>query len=209
MHEAPLAPGLPRAVRPPGDGAGAAAATRGDTHERTLGELAEDPDIDDAFEKFFRAEFLSAVTTLVTSGFARPAAEDAILSVMADAYEQWSAITYPRAWVLKAGYREALRRQRRDRDGLLRTARIAPREISDQCPPFDGQDQILRWLGQLPERQRQVVALHLDEFTYDEIAQILDIRPGTVRSTHRSARKALRRIIERERRDEAETGEDR
>lgn len=179
------------------------------TLERTFGELAEDPDIDDAFEKFFRAEFLSAVTTLVTSGFARPAAEDAILSVMADAYEQWSSINYPRAWVLKAGYREALRRERRDRDGLLRTARIAPREISDQWPQFDGQDQILRWLGQLPERQRQVVALQLDEFTYDEIAQILDIRPSTVRSTHRSARKALRRIIERERRDEAATKEDR
>jgi len=51
-------------------------------------------------------------------------------------------------------------------------------------------------LAQLPEAQREVVLLHdLEGWKHDEIAELLSLPPGTVRSHLHHARRRLRRIL--------------
>lgn len=57
-------------------------------------------------------------------------------------------------------------------------------------------DSIHKAIAELPEEFRQVCVLYfLEEFTYPEIAEVLDIPVGTVRSRLHRARKALQRRL--------------
>ena len=60
------------------------------------------------------------------------------------------------------------------------------------------QVQLSAALRQLPAEQRVVLALHyLDGFGISEIAEVLDLLPGTVKSRLHHARRSLKEVIER------------
>jgi RNA polymerase sigma-70 factor (ECF subfamily) len=51
-------------------------------------------------------------------------------------------------------------------------------------------------MGQLPELQRQTLMLYAEErLSIDEIAQVMNTQPGTVKSRLHHARKSLRRLL--------------
>ena len=86
------------------------------------------------------------------------------------------------------------------RAGRLRPPVAAPLDEAVEVASVNGQpaDHELRALvARLPERQRLVLFLrHYAELDYRQIAEALDIRPGTVGATLNHAHAALRRSLE-------------
>lgn len=75
--------------------------------------------------------------------------------------------------------------------------------IDKDAPSEGGRDEyeceykqeILVLLGTLPERQRETFSLLLDDFTVEEVAEIMDVSTETVRSNLRHARKRLKKEV--------------
>ncbi len=56
-------------------------------------------------------------------------------------------------------------------------------------------EELQKLLAQLPEKHRRILVMReLEEMSYDEIAEVLQIRPGTVRSRLNRARAGLKRV---------------
>lgn len=75
---------------------------------------------------------------------------------------------------------------------------IEPEEIAAPEPDDFDAEQVHDCLARLSTSHREALTLHfLEDFTVEEIAGILDIPPGTVKSRLFHARRALRAIMER------------
>jgi RNA polymerase sigma-70 factor (ECF subfamily) len=75
----------------------------------------------------------------------------------------------------------------------------APTDEAPDRGNFENAEQLHHGLVQLPVPQREVLTLFfLEDFSIDEIAQILDIPPGTVKSRLHHAKKALRVLLGKE-----------
>jgi RNA polymerase sigma-70 factor (ECF subfamily) len=89
------------------------------------------------------------------------------------------------------------RRVRHDDDAIMR----APSEAADAATTIERNevDTALRQaIAELPDERRIVVVLRdLEGLSYDEIAQALDLEPGTVRSRLHRARLDLKSKMER------------
>jgi len=132
----------------------------------------------------------------------RAAAEDVVQDAFCGLYRRWdrladpgSALPYVRSSVLN-GCRTALRR------------RALGRRVTEYQPPSgsaeaavlsrEEREEVMRAVRQLPDRQREALVLHFYlDLPEPEIARVMGIRPGTVRSatTHR-ALKALGHLLE-------------
>ena len=75
----------------------------------------------------------------------------------------------------------------------------APCEDAPAREDFETAEQLHRGLVQLPVPHREVLSLFfLEDFSIDEIAQILDVPSGTVKSRLHHAKKALRAVLGKE-----------
>ncbi|NIA16266.1 MAG: sigma-70 family RNA polymerase sigma factor [Nitrospiraceae bacterium] len=64
---------------------------------------------------------------------------------------------------------------------------------------FDMPDLIRQCVGELPERYATIITLYyLDEACYDEIARVMGVPMGTLKTWMHRARKKLRKIVEKE-----------
>jgi DNA-directed RNA polymerase specialized sigma24 family protein len=118
----------------------------------------------------------------------RAAAEDVVQDAFFGLYRRWdrltdpsSALPYVRSSVLN-GCRTALRR------------RALGRRVTEYQPPSGSAEGAVR---QLPDRQREALVprFYLD-LPEPEIARVMGIRPGTVRSATHRALKALGHLLE-------------
>lgn len=83
-------------------------------------------------------------------------------------------------------------------DDALEERRLRPDENASPSEPDHADDWRLvhRAIGQLNASEQAIVTLRLlEEMPHDEIARILDIRPGTVRTTYSRAIKKLRQWL--------------
>ena len=131
----------------------------------------------------------------------RAAAEDVVQDAFCGLYRRWdrltdpsSALPYVRSSVLN-GCRTALRR------------RALGRRVTEYQPPSgsaeaavrsrEEREEVMRAVRQLPDRQREALVLrfYLD-LPEPEIARVMGIRPGTVRSATHRALKALGHLLE-------------
>lgn len=112
---------------------------------------------------------------------------------MLRAYRDWSKVAVldrPGAWVRRATVNLAIDSHRRRSNEHVTLARVAA-EVSSESG-FGVDDRFWVLVRALPERQRAVVALRfVDDLSLEEIAQVLEISVGTVKSTLFSARSAL------------------
>lgn len=123
--------------------------------------------------------------------------EDVLQEALILARHRWAevgAYEFPEAWLVRVGLRMLLRwRRRRDR------ARFAG---LDHDPPDDTADRALEHverttdlgavIATLAPRQRDVITLHYRlDLPVAEIAEVLDMRPGTVRSLLTRGRDAM------------------
>jgi RNA polymerase sigma-70 factor (sigma-E family) len=131
----------------------------------------------------------------------RAAAEDVVQDAFCGLYRNWgrladpsSALPYLRSSVLN-GCRSALRRRALGR----RVTMYQPPTRSAEAAVLSREErqEVLRAVRQLPDRQREALVLrfYLD-LPDPEIARIMGIRPGTVRSATHRALKALGHLLE-------------
>ena len=131
------------------------------------------------------------------------AAEDVLQDVLLAIYRKLATLREPRAfaaWARRIASREIFRALRSKRAYDQAHDELPP-DLPDDADPPEPPDGLLQRLPELLERvspaSRAVLALHyLDELTLDEIAAILDLPPGTVKSRLAYGLSTLRRLLD-------------
>ena len=132
---------------------------------------------------------------LIQCGASYDDAEDVAQRALAALYEGWAKVRDPKPWLRKVAARELSRslapskRFPEDNDRLAASPRPAEVEA------FIEEDAVLSALRRLPPRQRQVFALHFDQFTTSEIAGILRITDAAARQDLKRARDRLKELL--------------
>jgi RNA polymerase sigma-70 factor (sigma-E family) len=166
-------------------------------------DLRDQADVDAVLTMLYRVHALRLTRLAYVMLGNKPAAEDVVQDAFAGLYRRWGrlsdqrkALEYLRSSVLN-GCRTAIRRNRPHRT----LADLEPSAISAETAVLASERQrtVMRAIRRLPDRQREALVLrfYLDE-PEAEIARLMGIRPGTVRSTTHRALAALGRLLEEE-----------
>jgi RNA polymerase sigma factor (sigma-70 family) len=156
------------------------------------------------FDEFFRAELPRLVRFLIHLGWGWEESRDAAAEAMLSAYQGWTEIEYPKAYVRTAAHRIAGHQHKRDQDRIQRSiqAGVVTPEQTDPYPilddALDSLTRLTELLEKVPEKQRLVLVWHLDGFTNTEIADHMEIPPATVASHLRHAKRRVRRLLHNE-----------
>jgi len=129
-------------------------------------------------------------------------AEDIAQESLIRAYRKWADLRDPsrfRAWIVRISFRLALdrwrsakRRERRESAWALPETRPVPPTAEQIAVSNEFQVRLERALEELPDKSRLVVILSaIQGYTLEEVASILDIPVGTVKSKLFFARKKL------------------
>jgi RNA polymerase sigma-70 factor (ECF subfamily) len=121
-------------------------------------------------------------------------AADAAQSAFTELFAKWNTVRNPRPWLWKVAFRQVLRQNASPGyplDMLRQEPATAP--ASARLELREETQAVLGALRQLPLAQRQVLALIYDEFSYQEIAQIMGMTQAAVR---KNAERARRRVSE-------------
>jgi len=186
--------------------------------------VSEQPEIDDALLDRIRGGDLDAFNTLVL-GFqeriynhclrmlgSRPAAEDATQEAFTAAFKNARSLrgSNVRSWIYRIASNtcidELRRRQRRPAvslDAADQDDDTRPLDVADDKPGPEGralqgelQESLREELLRLPDDQRLAVTLcDVEGFQYEEIAEVLKISVGTVKSRISRGRSRLREAI--------------
>ena len=137
-------------------------------------------------------------------------AQDAVQEAFARALARPRGLTdvgNPEAWLRTVALNVARRRWRRRRllDAILLRERPAARLV--EAGPEPDRTDLRGALAQLPRQFREVVVLHyLGDLSVDEVAAVLDVPVGTVKSRLSRGRAALAGRLEGYRPERAPTG---
>ena len=150
------------------------------------------------FDEFFRQNLAALQGFVIKNGFSREEAADAAQEAMVRACHSWDYISAPRAWVYRVALRSAVAAAARHDDGIRRAvaggwAITSEHAATDQLAVIDERPLVEILLAKLPTRQRTVLAWHLEGFEINEIAELMEMKSATVRSTLRHARRRLQR----------------
>ena len=177
----PGAPGSADAPRPPL--AGPAAGTPGAASPAPAGEHE--------FACFYRDHIRRLTAYLMYQGATADLAADIAQDAMITAYRRWAEIRSPRAYTWTAAYRAFIRHALNDREQpageVPEPAPLLPRP--GEAEAWLQEQHVIRVLRALPPRQRQVLALTIDDWTAAEIAELLGLDPAAVRSNLKKARR--------------------
>lgn len=142
----------------------------------------------------------------------RHATEELVQETMLVVWERAASFNHtsrPSSWIFGIGYRKYLEWHRRNskssqlyRSEAERDPEELPRdsknEVSEQIGRERLSEQVRQALGELPEEQRAVIDLTFQQgLSYGEIARILGIQPGTVKSRMFYAKERLKEILTR------------
>jgi RNA polymerase sigma-70 factor (sigma-E family) len=164
------------------------------------GTLRQPQDAEAAVGALYQAHALGLIRLAYVMLGDRPGAEDVVQEAFSGLYRRWEhladpdrALAYVRSSVLN-GCRSALRRQT-VRRALVTFQRPA---VSAEATVLSGEErqQVMQAVRRLPGRQREVLVLrfYLD-LPDEEIARVMGIRPGTVRSAAVRALETLGRAL--------------
>lgn len=152
------------------------------------------------FEELYRSQLLPLVRFLYKRGASWPDACDAAQESFVEALRRWDRIDKPAAWVRITAWRWYVKQQKRDARDVLEAERAwwgsntciaeADFELSERAK------WVYEAIRELPPRQREVIACHYDGFETGEIAEILGISHGAVRSNLSYARANLKKILQ-------------
>jgi RNA polymerase sigma factor (sigma-70 family) len=140
----------------------------------------------------------------------RATAEDVVQDAFLGLYRNWgrlaspdNALTYVRSAVLnncRAALRAQARRERRDRAAAARDGWLVFDSAEAVVLLSEEHREALAAVRQLPDRQREVLALRFYlGMSYDEAAQVMGISVGTVKSSLSRAIAAVGRALKEDR----------
>lgn len=148
-----------------------------------------------SFSDWYRGEYHQVVALVYVLTGSRWAAEELTQDAFGEAHRRWADIggyDDPGAWVRKVAVNRARswgRRRGAEARAYAKHA-VRQRELPAELP--ESADEFWRLVRRLPERQAQIVALHyLDDRPVDDIAELLGIAPGTVKTQLHRARRTL------------------
>jgi RNA polymerase sigma factor (sigma-70 family) len=145
------------------------------------------------FGAFYRSEYAAVATLTMVLTRNAAAAEDLAQDAFLRAHRDWEQVALfenPEGWVRRVATNLAMSRFRRMRAEGRALLRLSPRTTNDAMSPeaTDFWAEVRR----LPGRQAQVVALHyVEDRSVDEIAAILGITSGSVKTHLHRARQTL------------------
>jgi RNA polymerase sigma-70 factor (ECF subfamily) len=146
--------------------------------------------------ELFDREFTRLVRALGVA-FDPESAADAVQEAFIEADRRWRRVSTfedPAGWVRRVAVNRLLNGQRNHRrraEILATVVPVAPDDLTDDL--LD----LRRAVDALPERMRLAVCLHhLAGLTVDEVAALLEVAPGTVKSNLHDARQKLRAQLE-------------
>ncbi|MCW2916382.1 MAG: sig53 [Actinomycetia bacterium] len=148
----------------------------------------------DDFEVFYKAEFPALVRFVSRLGTDSHTAVDAVQAAFLDAFRHWKRIDNPRAWLRTAASRIYMK-MCFSPETPMEIPASALIQYDDVAEMSERERQVQDALAQLPERQRQVMAWHLDGYRHREIAEYLNISEAAVRQNFRRARQALKQQL--------------
>jgi RNA polymerase sigma-70 factor (ECF subfamily) len=153
----------------------------------------------EAFDDFYAREFWAVVKIAYALAGSRAAAEDLAQEAFLAAYRDWDRIgeyAEPAAWVRRVVVNmsvSAFRRRLAETKAITRVAMGFTQALP--ALPDDGAE-FWRAVRTLPRRQRQVTALHyVDDMSVTDIARVLGIAEGTVKSHLHHGRSAIARRL--------------
>ncbi|MEV8516593.1 SigE family RNA polymerase sigma factor [Dactylosporangium sp. NPDC051484] len=141
---------------------------------------------------------LVGVVALVAGS--RAEAEECVQEAFVRLLGRWqhvSRLESPEAWVRAVAFRLVSNRRRKARNAMRALFRHGP--ATHELPPNPDRVDVAQALRGLPVGQRQVVVLHhLLGLSVVEVAEALNVAPGTVKSRLSRARGALARLLREE-----------
>jgi RNA polymerase sigma-70 factor, ECF subfamily len=153
----------------------------------------------EVFEDFYGREYPAVVGLAYALSGSRWGAEDLAQEAFMAAHRDWDRIGLyerPEAWVRRVVANlsvSAFRRRAAEAKALARIAFGREEPLPDLAV---GDPEFWSAIRALPRRQAQVVALYyLEDRSVAEIAEILDVTPGTVKRHLHDGRRALARRL--------------
>ena len=132
---------------------------------------------------------------------------DVLQQTWMEAYKNIARLAEPRAlrtWLYRIAHCQAVSHDRRAGRDLLAADESTdpgdvPAEAADPFAAAEAAEQVHAGLARLSVPHREVLTLHfMEDLPIDEIALVLDVPPGTVKSRLHYAKRALRDVLERE-----------
>ncbi|MDI1460199.1 SigE family RNA polymerase sigma factor [Catellatospora sp. KI3] len=157
------------------------------------------------FAEFYGAVFHRLATSLYVHTRDLAEAQDVVQEAMVRALAHWPRIRddQPEAWVRRTAWNLATSRWRRLRRGFELVTRGRIEETT--AGPEPDRVAIVAALALLPERQRQAVILHyLEDLPVSQVAEIIGVAEGTVKSWLHRARTTLAEQLSGYRAEEAD-----
>jgi RNA polymerase sigma-70 factor (ECF subfamily) len=135
-------------------------------------------------------------------------AEDAAQDALATALARRADLRSPDKWwpwlcriLVTRCHQQGRERRRRERHE--EASDVTPRDAlppAASADPTETKELVRRMIQKLPQRQQEVIVLrHLQQMSYQEIAEVLGIAPSTARVHARAGREALRDLIAQDR----------
>ncbi len=153
----------------------------------------------EALVRFVREQHPQLVGSLALYTGDRDLAEELAADTLVRVIEQWDrvrAAASPGAYVHRIAMNLARSRFRRRRARRRALARRGPTAAVQVDPDAGAAVAVRAAVRQLPPRQRACVVLrYFNDLTTDEVALVLEVTPGTVRSNLHSARSRLRDLL--------------
>jgi RNA polymerase sigma-70 factor, ECF subfamily len=148
-------------------------------------------------ESLYRARFGDflrvAIATAGSTELGRDAVHDAFVTAIRQR-DQYRGEGPVEAWLWRVVVTSALK-ARRSFNGV--SLRQAPADEASNSGPSDDLHEVREAVSLLPERQRTVLFLrYYADLDYQTIADVLNVRPGTVAAALNAAHGALRRRIQ-------------
>lgn len=142
------------------------------------------------FESWYRAAHPRLVRALTAVCGDSEVAADVTAEALARLWERWDAgaITNAEGWTFRVAVNLLRRRQRR----LALERALLGRERVSTAPEPQVHPELWRALRELPQRQREAVALrYVADLTEADVAAAMGVATGTASATLASARRAL------------------
>lgn len=148
------------------------------------------------FEEFYRSSYRPLLRDVIVAGGDPHEAEDALSTAMVEVIQRWDKIANPHAYARRAAISNLIKNKHK-RLSKIRDRLIEQRAIPDvqeqdlALTAWEDQEWVTQLLKSLPSAQREVLACMIDEFTRQEIAQLLGKTEAAVRQNLCAARAKL------------------